>query len=268
MKLTEVTQDNFQIILPKVLNSIASANFLSFDTEFTGLCTNKFHRYSALDEVEQRFTKVRDSAIHFGLMQVGITAFHWNPKKSKYACEAFAFYLFPRNQNESSSERRFSCQLSSLEFLAGHNYDFNKTFYKGVSFMSRKEEANFRENNSPLRTNDDKPLKLNDETKAFVEEQCNKIEGWMKQGAPGRLDLTPCNSFRRFLLYQEVGKRFPDLAISKQEGTAARQMKIGIAQLSVVNCQQMNKTRPRRICLPNSRPDCESWWVLDASLIS
>ena len=132
MKLTEVTRDNFQVVLPAVLNSIASAKFMSFDTELTGLCTNRFHRYSVLDEVEQRYVKVRDSSIHFGLLQFGITAFHWNPKKSKYTFESFAFYLFPRNQNDSNSERRFSCQISSLEFLTEHNFDFNKAFHKGM----------------------------------------------------------------------------------------------------------------------------------------
>lgn len=83
MNFTEVTRDNFSAILPTVLNSISSAKFVSFDTELTGLCTNRFHRYSVLDEVEQRYSKVRDGAINFGLIQVGITAFHWNSKKSK-----------------------------------------------------------------------------------------------------------------------------------------------------------------------------------------
>lgn len=132
MQFIEVTRENFATVLPAVLNSISSAKFISFDTELTGLCTNRFHRYSVLDEVEQRYSKVRDSAINFGLIQVGITTFHWNSKKSKYTFESFAFYLFPRNQNDSNSERRFSCQLSSLEFLAEHNFDFNKTFYKGI----------------------------------------------------------------------------------------------------------------------------------------
>lgn len=111
--------------------------------------------------------------------------------------------------------------------------------------MSRKEEKSFRENNSPLQTNRDKPLRISEETKAFVEEQCTKIAEWVEGGALGKLDLTPCNSFKRFLLYQEVGKKFPRLAIGKSEGTALRQGRGEITHLSVVKLaeDEHNKTK-------------------------
>lgn len=111
--------------------------------------------------------------------------------------------------------------------------------------MSRKEENYLRENNSTSQTNRDKPLRINGETKAFVEEQCTKINEWVKLGALGKLDLAPCNSFKRFLLYQEVGKKFPRLAISKQESTTLQRGRGEITHLSIVKLaeNEHNKTK-------------------------
>lgn len=116
MKWLEVTRDNYVSQLPNILKTISASQFITFDTELTGLCMNRASRYSALDEAEQRYLKIRDSAINFGLIQVGLTAFQWHSKKSKYHASTNNVSL-----DTPQAPTRFTCFLPAqpLRMLNG-----------------------------------------------------------------------------------------------------------------------------------------------------
>jgi hypothetical protein len=42
----------------------------------------------------------------------------------------YPFAVDQGSSNNQLSDRRFVCQSSSISFLASHNFDFNKLFYK------------------------------------------------------------------------------------------------------------------------------------------
>lgn len=79
----EVTRENFAGMLPLVLRAIQDATFIAFDTEFSGLTTSRASRYFVLDNHQQRYEKMRDSATNFGLLQTGLSCFCWDDKKQR-----------------------------------------------------------------------------------------------------------------------------------------------------------------------------------------
>ena len=73
-----------------------------------------------------------DSANSFVINQFGLAAFA-RDGNGGYVAKTFNFNLFPREFERY--DKVFTCQAGSLEYLAKHNFDFNKMIYKGVPFM-------------------------------------------------------------------------------------------------------------------------------------
>ena len=78
--------------------------------------------------------QVRVSAESFVINQFGLAAFA--PAAGGgggWEARTFNFNLFPRTF--WPVEKVFTCEAGSLEYLAKHNFDFNKMVYKGIPFM-------------------------------------------------------------------------------------------------------------------------------------
>lgn len=58
------------------------------------------------------------------MTQFGLATFTWQPGSQAYEARPFNFHLFPLPAG--GDDMRFSCQASSLAFLAAHGFDFNK----------------------------------------------------------------------------------------------------------------------------------------------
>jgi len=55
-----------------------------------------------------------------------------------YFAKPFNFFIFPRSA--FGIDKRFIVQSSSATFLAGHKFDFNKTIYEGIGYLSKDQE--------------------------------------------------------------------------------------------------------------------------------
>lgn len=120
---------DFLELLPEIESSIDASDFLSIDGEFTGLLAG--NAINSFDTPSECYTKYRNGSKDFLLIQFGLSAFRWDDKSKSYKHRDYTFYLFPRQEIKSASEKFFLCQSSSLEFLAKHKFDFNKLFYEG-----------------------------------------------------------------------------------------------------------------------------------------
>lgn len=80
--------------------------------------------FSLFDKPEERYGKLLDLARHIIPVQVGVTAFIFNPNENEYLGKVYTFYIFPRSFFKIN--RSFLCQASSLQFLHRHKFDFNK----------------------------------------------------------------------------------------------------------------------------------------------
>lgn len=82
------------------------------------------NNYSLFDTPQERYAKLYAIAQEIIPVQVGVTAFLFNPDENSYTGKVYSFYLFPRSF--ISTDKTFMCQASSLQFLCDHAFDFNK----------------------------------------------------------------------------------------------------------------------------------------------
>ncbi|XP_072021717.1 poly(A)-specific ribonuclease PNLDC1-like [Amphiura filiformis] len=141
--MVDVTRYNFDELLPEVKAHIEASSFVALDTEFTGLHVEGSTGNSLFDSPDLRYEKLKQLTSQFTVCQIGLCAFVKEPKKNSYVGHAYNFYLFPRSC--ADIDARFLCQASSLEFLVQHNFDFNRLFYDGISYMNTTQEKSLKE---------------------------------------------------------------------------------------------------------------------------
>jgi hypothetical protein len=132
----EITSENFEAQFPLIEESLLKADFVSFDTEFSGnprfikyiyylmvlfdilsclgysaSLEDRGHEY---DTVEERYQKMRFSCQKFIAFQFGLCTFHWDNKSKKYKCRPFSFYVFPKSQINDTSMLFQVCETPYL----------------------------------------------------------------------------------------------------------------------------------------------------------
>jgi poly(A)-specific ribonuclease len=105
----EVTEENFELLLPQIEESLRSCEMCAIDAEFTGLSLTNPRREEVLDDAEQRYARVRTSAQNFLIMQFGLATFHWSTLTGCYEAQTYNFYVFPRPSG--GMDYRFTCQV-------------------------------------------------------------------------------------------------------------------------------------------------------------
>ena len=117
----DITKDNFSKSLPLIRESIHSADFIAFDTEFSGsrvsltrllgLSVGFADRQHEYDTVEDRYQKLKHNCTRMNTFQVGLCTFHWDDSVKKYVCRPFNFYVFPDSQVFESSIVQFQVRI-------------------------------------------------------------------------------------------------------------------------------------------------------------
>lgn len=133
--MVEVTSSNFESLLPDIEAAIAGAAFVAIDTEFTGLVREPDAAPSLFDSIEARYKKLRQTVSSYVICQLGLCTFTPVPSENAYRASAYSIYLCPRSFGDADPQ--FSVQASSVEFLCQNGFDFNKCFYKGLSYVDR-----------------------------------------------------------------------------------------------------------------------------------
>ena len=140
----EVVKTNVDEMLLKFEQALQDASFVAIDLEFTGLREEEGKRMSRFDSPAMRYLAGRNSVSKFAPLQLGLCVF---TEKEGGEFQARPFNIFTFQQplaNSREPDKRFLCQSSSLAFLGSHNFDFNKLFNQGVSYLSLAEEASMR----------------------------------------------------------------------------------------------------------------------------
>ena len=105
-----------------------------------------FRFFSLFDNAIERYDKLRESAQRSSISQIGLAIFTQDRNSLNYDVETYNFYLCP--QSCGSQDKRFLCQASSFEFLARHNFDFNKVIsYVVFVFIWRPGSNKYEESN-------------------------------------------------------------------------------------------------------------------------
>lgn len=223
----EILRSNFKESLTTVSEAINSASLLAIDAEFSGLNV-KWGAENCFDTPQERYSKLKKGCKDFIIIQFGLCTFTWDKQKESYIAKPFNFYIFPKVWNRQCPDVRFLCQSSSIDFLTEHNFDFNKLFREGISYLRPYDEQKLREHFLARNAQDSftstsltsptteatggssqKILKaVPPEHKEFVEKVCDSIEEMLKEPEQKVAKLPPCNGYLRKLIYQTAKQRF------------------------------------------------------------
>ncbi|KAK3794624.1 hypothetical protein RRG08_003770 [Elysia crispata] len=208
--MVDVTKHNFSDIFPKIEYAINTADFISIDTEFTGLCYNDSCKPSLFDSSKQRYTKLKRSVQNFTLCQIGITTFKGNVSENRYLAETFNFQLCPLPLG--TCDPTFSLQASSIRFMTKYKFDFNKWLYEGIPFLNQAQEQQLRidlENGLPFNGVD------GDVDEHKLQEICSFVASWLPLAAAGDSVMVPIEKdepVTAMYIYQaDIRKRFSQI---------------------------------------------------------
>jgi len=126
-----------------------------------------------LDFPDHRYTKYRQTAEKYRIIQLGICAWkkisanapnnyentgsvHSSPshhnsphsqdyhiqKMSSYIARPYNIYIFPE---DNSGQQQINCETGAIIFNRDHKMDFNKWIYKGIPYLNAKQESSMRE---------------------------------------------------------------------------------------------------------------------------
>jgi poly(A)-specific ribonuclease len=186
-----IKKKSFSSDLPKIIQAINDADFLSIDAEFSGLGPG----IDYIDNLQSRYGKVRAAANEYQLMQYGICAFKWDELKRVYMAKPFYAFLFPNNG------KSFKSSPSSLAFLRKFNFDFNSWIDDGVPYLSLQDI-----NAQKLKIDRlvYQKAALNEHDKEWVGSKIKEINDWLQHSNENNLKISNVNSYQRRLLYQTV----------------------------------------------------------------
>ncbi|KAJ9066570.1 hypothetical protein DSO57_1008206 [Entomophthora muscae] len=149
---------NFEKTLPLFQEALASCQFLAFDCEFSGL------------GVSTSTIKEEDQVGDFQIVQLGITTYHRNEKTFAYKAKTFNFYVFPAAINRFKQNKLFISQPSAIKFLSEQSFDFNKLFYYGIPYLSKRDEELLRDFRQEEATSTRENIEVDERGKAFLEQ--------------------------------------------------------------------------------------------------
>jgi hypothetical protein len=128
----DITQHNFLESLPFVEDSLATADFVAFDTEFSGLSVGYDDEGNDYDTIEDKYQKLKHCCQRMNAFQIGVATYKWDAAKKKYSIRPFNFYVFPTTSMMGKRTMQFN--TSNINFLMSNNFDFNKLFREGINY--------------------------------------------------------------------------------------------------------------------------------------
>lgn len=136
----DVTTKNFNHLLPEIIETIKTCDFIAIDTELSGLMRERIQ--NIFDLPAERFAKAVESSRGYFIMQFGLSCFTLCDEHH-YTNRTYNFYIFPQASNcYGDKDRTFSIQAHAIQFLTEHGFDFNKLFKEGVSYLTFQEKKN------------------------------------------------------------------------------------------------------------------------------
>ncbi|XP_074598516.1 pre-piRNA 3'-exonuclease trimmer-like [Brevipalpus obovatus] len=168
-----VGRNNFDEVYPDIVESIDKCTFLAIDLEFTGLFLSKDDQ-SLFDSLEKRYEKMKYCVQRFIPCQFGLSIYTKDGDQNRYNTKSYSFFSFPETQGNDI--KNITVDIEAMEFLAAHDFDFNKLLYDGLPYLNAEQEAACRKK---LYNGDriELPISFAEE----INETSLKIEDWVKK---------------------------------------------------------------------------------------
>lgn len=193
-------------VLPDIKEKIASCDFISIDTELSGL--RKGSGGHLFDDHQERYEKLRASCMGYSIIQFGISCFKKLDDCQHYSSHGFNIYIFPYKIQgiPRQPERNIDFQVSAVTFLRNHKFDFNMLFDSGLCYLTTEEEEQIKK---IMSDNEDREMSRSltvvpEEHQEFVNDCVAKVDAFLTNDLSSQLELQPCNAFRRKLVYEAL----------------------------------------------------------------
>lgn len=211
-----VTKENLAEAAAQIEALLPSAAFVAIDEEMTGI-TLQGQAEQIQDLPSRRYSKMRNVASRYNIIQFGLCLFHESESGSGYLARPYNFYIFP----EAGA---INMEGSSICFLRDHKMDFNKWIYEGIPYVNKEGAKrlhcslfpeNSGENGSGGGGEKRTPLVLT--KKADIELTDQAIAGikeWLADETKkeeSEHEVMTTNPYIRRFLYEQVAAKFPEL---------------------------------------------------------
>lgn len=234
----EIPRQQFLSLLPQVQEAINECDFVSIDTELSGL--HRTGRSKRIDTLSNRYAEYKEATERFIIIQFGLCTFKWDEPSGRFLAKPFNFYIFPTSMTgKIQPDRIFMTQAQAFDFLSKQSFDFNKVkcpqlvieqdiyvwifillqwIYQGIPYLTKAEEEAYVAD-ALRRLNDDMPdIHVDEKEKEFLQDAIDRIEKWIKDpkstnDADG-VNITTRNSYQRRLIYQHVRNKY----VAKESG--------------------------------------------------
>jgi len=193
-----VTKDNFDEQLEQFKDHHKICNFISIDTEFSGLGFNKINQSKRLDPIDLLYKKFRIIAKTFQIFQFGVTLYN----ESSDQINVYTFVLFNHDEEIPSLYSN-----KTLKFLRQNNLDFNEIIDKGIDYkqimkIQLKLEKRTEENQKKIIVNSDSPSAK----KQYISNIDQIIKLFLLNKNINYYDIKTENAFYRKLIYDNFDK--------------------------------------------------------------
>ena len=161
-----ISKSNFVSSSQEILNSINEADFISFDTEFTGLSTGLFriHQY---ESIEDRYYKIKQHIEQFWVCQLGISTFKQKESSSEYEAKVFNMYMYP-------THRTLNMSMSSMSFLVENGFNMNFLFKEAIPCV-KSTDPSWNTSTSRLGS-----FSISEKNRLYVERVENEVVEFLK----------------------------------------------------------------------------------------
>ncbi|RJE22372.1 CAF1 family ribonuclease [Aspergillus sclerotialis] len=275
----DITVQNFESYLPKVLDDLTSCLFVSLDLELSGIAKGQNDPSKGTQTLQERYEETRKAADKYQVLQVGLTICHEDTDEALYTLKPYNIYVNPIIDRKLDLERDFVFQSSAVEFLLQNQFRLDPLLQHGVPYVSREEEqmilSNAFERRDRLKTHYAMDIKDTDhESLAFLENVRRLVDDWLALGVdrdsylnippPSRVGsqnshLFPSflNRFQKRLVHQLIDVEYPTL-VTVSERSFVQIIGYDEGREKAVQDQRMKWTRERISKQTGSR------WIAEA----
>eukprot|EP00301_Raphidiophrys_heterophryoidea_P011627 c17780_g1_i1.p1 GENE.c17780_g1_i1~~c17780_g1_i1.p1 ORF type:complete len:538 (+),score=135.88 c17780_g1_i1:167-1780(+) len=216
-----VTTFNFEEALEIIKTSLASADFVAFDAEFSGVesKTTIYQQQHAEQQQEAEpelqmsshgkdqitFARHRQTVSQFMILQFGMCIFSWDSETNKYIARPFNFFIFP----DDVVDKAFTCSSATFRLLAANKFDFNKLIRTGIPYISHHDAEMIR--NKPFEAPVIDTSSIDD--RSFLFKELDRVMEWMSDLPPYRsfIEIPLPNRFQCLVVVQEILSRFDEI---------------------------------------------------------
>lgn len=208
--MVDVTRDTFSSLLPQIQDDIRNAKFVAFDCEFSGLGSNlKEAQPDLLDTPASRYLKVSRTCSEFLPLQIGICTFEYREKEDFYIAKPYNFYVFPSTGNRFFQlDRCFSTQISSMEFLLSHNFDWNKWATQGVPYVNHDDYERIMEKLGASDFDAPSPPEKGDSLYEFSQEVIGQAREFLQNSTDKKIQIAAPSAYHKRVIHISIAKNF------------------------------------------------------------